>query len=80
MSYDNTNRGVLRKNERKTKESQPGYRGDININGQEYWLSAWVNEHPNMGGKYFSLSVEAKESPKAQPTEVQQPIDDEIPF
>lgn len=62
MTYDNTNRGVLRKNDRKEKDTHPEYKGNINVDGQEYWLSAWVKEHENMGGKYFSLSVQKKEA------------------
>jgi hypothetical protein len=61
MTYDNTNKGVLRKNDKKTQDTHAEYRGNINVEGVEYWLSAWVNEHENMGGKYFKISVQKKE-------------------
>lgn len=72
MSYDNTNTGILAKNERKEKDTDPGYTGSVNINGQEFWLSAWVNEgKPGgklAGQKYFSIKVRAKdEKPRQQP-------------
>lgn len=60
-NYDNTNSGLLAKNDRKEKDSQPDYRGKINVNGQDFWLSGWIKvgrEGSKMAGqKYFSLSV-----------------------
>jgi hypothetical protein len=65
MAYDNSNSGLLAKNDRKEKDTHPDYRGSINIDGQEYWLSAWVKtgrEGTKLEGqKYFSLSVQPKE-------------------
>lgn len=86
MDYDNTNRGVLFKGEKKT-ENHPDYKGNINVNGQEFWLSAWIKTPNNGGDKYMSLSVQPKEQ-QAQPAPQQQPqqapqapaSDDGIPF
>ena len=62
-TYDNTNRGFLRTNEKKPeqKEGAPEYRGEINVNGQEFWIAGWLAEHENMGGKYFRLKTEPKD-------------------
>jgi hypothetical protein len=57
--YDNTNRGVLFKNDRKEQDNHPDYKGSINIDGQEFWLSAWIKE--SQKGKFMSLSVKPKE-------------------
>lgn len=57
--YDNTNRGALFKNDRKEQDSHPDYKGQININGQEFWLSAWIKYGAK--GKFMSLSVKPKE-------------------
>lgn len=57
--YDNTNRGVMFRNDRKTKPNQPSHTGSINIEGEEYWLSAWVKE--GQKGKFFSMSVTSKD-------------------
>ncbi len=42
MAYDNTNSGLLAKNDKQGNESRPDYRGSINVDGREYWLSAWI--------------------------------------
>lgn len=58
--YDSTDRGALFKNDRKEKDTQPDYRGDINVNGVDYWISAWLKEGKT-GTKFMSLSVQLKE-------------------
>ena len=58
--YDNTNRGALGPNDRKTPGSrQPDYKGSINIEGVEYWVSGWVKD--TQRGEIVSMSVEKKE-------------------
>ena len=65
MSYDNTNSGMLSRNEKKEKDTHPDFKGSVNVEGREYWLSAWVKEgKPGgkmEGRKYFSLSVTPKD-------------------
>jgi len=63
--YDNTDRGVLFKNDRKTTDSHPDYTGNINVGGQEFWLSAWIKE--GQRGKFMSLSIKPKEEQRQQP-------------
>ncbi len=36
------NSGVLFKNDKKDNERAPEYKGNIMVDGQEYWLSAWI--------------------------------------
>lgn len=64
MAYDNTNSGALFKNDRKEKESHPGYTGTVNIEGKEYWISAWVKDGAK--GKFFSLAFKPKDGQRQQ--------------
>lgn len=47
--------GSLFKNDRKEKETHPDYKGSININGVEHWLSGWIKRGAK--GAFLSLSV-----------------------
>lgn len=59
MSYDNTNTGALFKND-KERDTHPDYKGSINIDGTEYWLSSWINTS-KQGKKFMSLKASPKE-------------------
>lgn len=59
--YDNTNRGALFKNDKKEKDSHPDYKGSLDCEGTEYWLSAWIKESKN-GQKYLSIAMTEKDS------------------
>ena len=79
MEYDNTNRGVLFKNDRKETEKHPDYKGSININGEEFWLSSWIKEGKT--GKFMSLSVTPKNAqPIAQPEAAHAAAEEDVPF
>lgn len=54
--YDNTDRGVLFKNDKKSHENQPDYTGNLNVQGVEFYLSAWLKTAES-GRKYMSLAV-----------------------
>lgn len=66
MAYDNNNTGLLARNKRKEKEEHPSHTGSINVEGKEYWLSAWVKEGKEgsklAGEKFFSLAIKAKDT------------------
>lgn len=53
--YDNTNSGALFKNTKRTEENnQPNYTGNINVEGVEKRLAAWVKVSKK-GETYISL-------------------------
>lgn len=92
MSYDNTDSGVLYKNDNPKSEKHPQYSGSLNVGGVEYFLDAWVNEgKPGSkmeGRKYFKVKVKAKSgttasAPATAPKSATAPLvqdDDSIPF
>jgi hypothetical protein len=55
MEYDNTNRGVLFKNDKKTDEKHPDYK-----DGADHWLNAWLAKDKN-GNTYMRLSTKLKD-------------------
>ena len=58
MEYDNTNRGVLFRNETATPENkQPYMTGKINVEGKDLQLAGWMQESKS-GKKFLSLRVQ----------------------
>jgi uncharacterized protein (DUF736 family) len=83
MQYDNTDRGNLSKNEDKQKDTHPDYKGHLNVNGIDLWISGWLKTNEKTGKKFLSLSVKPKEdkTPKPAPKPKQNDgSDDDLPF
>ena len=76
------NSGVLFKNDKKDKPTFPDYKGNVRVDGQEYWLSAWIKEGKN--GKFMGLALSPKEeqgqAPQAKSSKKIEDMDDDIPF
>lgn len=81
--YDQTNRGSIWKNEKKEKDTHPDLTGSLNVNGVEYWVSAWKRK-PDASPKApaLSFSVKPKEDgkPQSRPAGRSGDIEDDIPF
>lgn len=92
--YDNTNTGVLFINDKRESERHPHMKGSINIEGVEYWVSAWSKTSPKVNGKFLSLSATIKDdqpapkraggqdrnAPRPQREDLEPLTDDDIPF
>lgn len=81
-NYDSTNKGTLFRNEKRESEKHPEFSGSCNIDGVEYWISAWVNESKS-GKRYFSLKFKLKEDALKTQKNKYEPLpesDDEVPF
>lgn len=72
--YDNTGRGVLFKNDRKTEgDKKPEYTGSLNVDGVEFFLDAWLKVGKS-GAKFMSVSVKRKDKqPEQQQRQVAKP-------
>lgn len=81
--YDNANRGMLFRNERKESDSHPDHTGSINVGGVDYWLNAWVKTS-KAGKKFFSLSVKPKDALAAAASQprrsLAEELGDDVPF
>jgi hypothetical protein len=68
------NSGVLFRETEKKTEKHPDYKGNILVNGQEYWISGWTKIGKN--GKFLGLAV----TPKEQEIASSDLKEDDIPF
>lgn len=82
------NTGAIFKNDKKTSQNHPDYKGKINVEGKDFDVALWLKES-SKGMKYFSVSVSepyvqnnlSGASNQAQP--VNAPVvnnDDDLPF
>jgi len=68
MNYGNTNRGQIWPNDRKENDTQPDFKGSLNIKGEEFWISAWKQkEGVDSKAPGISFSVQPKKKAKRQP-------------
>jgi hypothetical protein len=87
--FDNTNRGSIWKNERKTKDTHPDFTGSMNIEGREYFVDGWRRkEGAGPKAPAMTLRVKAKDAQpgghpdrfRNEPAGSAARLDDDIPF
>jgi len=63
--FDKTNRGSIWRNEKKEKDTHPDFTGSLNVDGVEYWVSAWKRkEGAHAKAPALSFSIKPKEEQK----------------
>lgn len=65
--YDNRNRGVLFKNDKKSGDKDPDYKGSYtDQSNNEFWVSAWIKTKKNSNEKFMSFSMTPKSAAAKQ--------------
>lgn len=84
MKYDNSNRGAIFKNDDKQQDNHPDYKGSLNVNGVDLWVSGWIKTSEKTGKKFLSLSVKPKEDAPVKkasaPSSGFDDMNDDVPF
>ena len=75
------NSGAIFKNDKKTAETHPDYKGKVNVNGKEMEVALWLKTSQS-GMKYFSATFQ---EPYVRPALTEIPLkvddsDDDLPF
>lgn len=73
------NSGALFKNADKVKHTDRDYSGELNVEGTEYWVSAWINTSKK-GTKYLALTLKPKDAAFGASTQTKPDFNDEIGF
>lgn len=80
--YDNS--GALFINDRKEKDNQPDYTGNVVINGEKKRLAGWKKTVKSDPSKTFlSLAISDYQEQQAQQSVLKatpNPVDDDLPF
>ena len=82
--HDNSNRGAIWRNEKKEKDTHPDFTGSLDVDGVQYWVSAWKRKD-GAGPKAPALSFSVKPKDEAPARAAKKPaadpfLDDEIGF
>ena len=74
-TYENS--GILFKNNDKQAQNHADYKGSANIDGNEYFMDAWIRKGEK--GNFMSFKFKAKTGKPAQ-TKFKEEDDDAFPF
>jgi hypothetical protein len=77
--FDNRNRGALFRDDSKASTDDRDYSGSLNVEGTDYWVSAWIKTS-KAGKKYMSLSVKPKVEKPDTTRSLRDDLEDEVPW
>jgi hypothetical protein len=84
QQYDNTNRGSIWKNDKKETDNHPDFTGTLNVDGIEFWVSAWKRKEgadPKAPALSFTVRMkEDKPQQQKQPSKTADDFEDDIPY
>ena len=84
--HDNTNRGAIWKNPKKTTDKHPDFTGSLNVDGVEFWVSAWKRKEgaseksPALSFQIQPKDVDQKPAPEQRNRGSVADMDSDIPF
>ena len=80
--YDDTNKGAIWKSKFTDNPKSPQYTGHLNVEGEDYKVSAWKSTSDNPKAPVLNIQIQkVSEFEAAQPKKVESPSDDEdVPF
>jgi len=73
------NTGAIFKNNYKKIDTHPDYRGKMNVDGKEKEVALWVKETKD-GQKFFSMAISEPYKPQPMSDELQNSVEDDLPF
>jgi hypothetical protein len=86
QEYSNENRGSIWKNDKKETDNHPDFTGSLNVNGVDFWVSAWKRK-ADASPKAPSLTFTVKPKDEAKSASSQKTasndamdFDDDVPF
>jgi hypothetical protein len=90
MAYEKRDMtGSMFKNDRKEQDTHADWRGEIRIEGKDYWVSSWENVTRD-GKPWLKLTAKAKDGTAERPEQKEAEfkaaakkvfnLDDEVPF
>lgn len=84
--YDDRNRGSIWKNDKKDSDKHPDFTGSLNVDGKDYWISAWKRK-PGASDRAPALSFSVKpkdgkpqSSTRASASRPKRDDEDGVPF
>ncbi len=60
--YDPTNKGTIARNKNKTEPTHSDLKGQINIEGVDYWIDGYERKNSKDGSTFYSLKATPKQA------------------
>ena len=81
--YDNTNRGSIWRNPKRESDRHPHLTGTANVDGTEYWVSAWAKDkggNPKAPELTFSFKAKDNQPVTEAPVASTHDAEDDLPW